>query len=365
MPQRAAEHSDIKIAVDAMGGDFAPEMAVKGAVLAARNLHAHVVLVGDAAVVSEQLKANNGTDLPIEVYHAPEKIGMGEEPYHLIRKKKRSSLRLAFELVRENGAHAVVSAGNSGAVVYGALFILKRLHHINRPGIGALMPSAKGPLLVIDAGANVTCKPQNLIQFAIMGSVYYRHTVGISNPVVAVLSNGEEDIKGTDLTRQANDLLKKSSLNYMGYVEARDVFSGKIQVVVCDGFVGNILIKASEGIAETVGSVLKEEIKSRFFSRLGYALARPSFVDFKKRFDYAEYGGAVLLGVDRPVIFGHGSSNAVAFMNAIRVAQEYVKNDINTKLIHELNENEDLHSVKIRHPFLNRILNPLGSKESD
>ena len=273
MLNNSNDGSSIKIAVDAMGGDFAPEMAVKGAILAARKFNINIVLVGEEDAVKEELEKNAGSDLPIEVYHAPEKIEMGEEPYHLIRKKKRSSIRLAFELVRQNQAQAVVSAGNSGAVVYGALFILKRLKNISRPGIAAMMPSLKGGVLVIDAGANTICRPQNFVQFALMGSVYYKHIMGFPNPRVGVLSNGEEETKGTELTRHANELLKKSSINYIGYVEGRDVFSGKVDIVVCDGFVGNILIKTTEGVAESLVAVLKTEIQKRFISRFGYMLA--------------------------------------------------------------------------------------------
>jgi len=365
MLNNSNDGSSIKIAVDAMGGDFAPEMAVKGAILAARKFNINIVLVGEENAVKEELEKNAGSDLPIEVYHAPEKIEMGEEPYHLIRKKKRSSIRLAFELVRQNQAQAVVSAGNSGAVVYGALFILKRLKYISRPGIAAMMPSLKGGVLVIDAGANTICRPQNFVQFALMGSVYYKHIMGFSNPRVGVLSNGEEETKGTELTRHANELLKKSSINYVGYVEGRDVFSGKVDVVVCDGFAGNILVKTAEGVVETLMTLLKEEIKRRFFSRIGYFFSRPAFLNLKKRFDYSEYGGAVLLGVDKPVIFGHGSSNAHAFMNAVRVACEYVQKDVNNKLIEELQHNEDLYSLKKKVSFINKIFRTGSVKEKD
>jgi len=357
--------SSIKIAVDAMGGDFAPEMAVKGAILAARKFNVNIVLVGEEDAIKEEIEKNSGTDLSIEICHAPEKIEMGEEPYHLIRKKKNSSIRVAFELVSQNQAQAVVSAGNSGAVVYGALFILKRLRNISRPGIAAMMPSLKGGVLVVDAGANTICRPQNFVQFAVMGSVYYKHIIGSSNPRVGVLSNGEEESKGTELTRHANELLKKSSLNYIGYVEGRDVFSGNVDIIVCDGFAGNVLIKTAEGVVETLMAVLKGEIKQRFFSRVGYLFCRPAFVNLKKRFDYSEYGGAVLLGIDKPVVFGHGSSNAQAFMNAVRVAREYVQKDVNNKLIEELHNNEDLYSLKKGVSFINKIFRTGSAKEKD
>lgn len=344
-----------KIAVDAMGGDFAPEMIVKGAMLAAKNLQINILLVGDEEKVRAALKKNNGFNLPIEVCHAPEVIEMGEEPYHMIRKKKRSSLRLAFELVKQDEAQALVSAGNSGAVVYGALFVLKRIRNISRPGIATLMPSLKGTVMVIDAGANTTCRPQNLAQFALMGSVYFKHAYGFLDPKVGVLSNGEEETKGTDLTRQANELLKKSTLNYIGYVEGRDVFNGNVDIVVCDGFVGNVLLKVSEGVAESIMASLRGEIGKRFFSRIGYLFAKKSFSSFKRQFDYAEYGGAPLLGVDKPVIIAHGKSDTRAIMNAIRIANEYVQRDIIGKLILELEHNEALQSLKNRPSFLEKI----------
>ena len=263
-PGTANKMAPEKIAVDAMGGDFAPEIVVQGAVLAARDYHIPVLLVGDEEKIRKELEKNDGLHLPIEVHHAPEVIEMGEEPYHMIRKKKRSSLRLAFELVKQNEAQGLVSAGNSGAVVYGALFVLKRIKHINRPGIATVMPSVLGTVMVIDAGANTICKPRNLVQFALMGSVFCTHMFGLHEPRIGVLSNGEEETKGTDLTRITNDLLKKSPLNYVGYVEGRDVFSGNVDVVVCDGFVGNVLLKVSEGIhvsaGELIGTISKNDM---------------------------------------------------------------------------------------------------------
>lgn len=351
-----------KIAVDAMGGDFAPASVVKGAALASANHGIKVVLVGNEEKIREELEKNGGSRHQIEIYNAPEVIGMGEEPFHLIRKKRLSSLRIAFELVRENEAHALVSAGNSGAVVYGALFILKRLKYIDRPGIGTIMPSLSGMVMVIDAGANTICKPQNLVQFAIMGSSYCRHVLGLAHPRVGVLSNGEEETKGTDLTRLANELLKKSSLNYLGYVEGRDVFNGNADVVVCDGFVGNVLLKVSEGVSETLLMTLKEEIQRRSLSKLGYLLAKKSFVNFRKRFDYSEYGGAPLLGVNKPVILGHGKSNANAVMNAIRMANNLVLKNITHTLTEELQESEDLISLKKTHIFFNKIFGGVKAK---
>jgi phosphate acyltransferase len=351
-----------KIAVDAMGGDFAPGSVVKGAVLASTAHGIRVALVGHEEKIREELEKSGGSPHHIEIHHAPEVIEMGEEAFHLIRKKRHASLRVAFEMVRDNEAHALVSAGNSGAVVYGALFILKRLKYIDRPGIGIIMPSLSGKVMVIDAGANTICKPQNLVQFAIMGSSYCRHVLGLGHPKVGVLSNGEEETKGTELTRLANELLKKSSLNYIGYVEGRDVFNGKVDVVVCDGFVGNVLLKVSEGVSESLVAALKEEIGKRSLSKLGYLLAKKSFVNFKKRFDYSEYGGAPLLGVNKPVILGHGTSNANAIMNAVRMAHNLVLKNITHTLTEELRESEDLISLKKTHIFFNKIFGGVKTK---
>jgi len=347
-----------KIAVDAMGGDFAPEMVVRGAVLAAKQFSINIILVGNEDKIRKELGKSREGNLPVEICHAPEVIEMGEEPYHMIRKKKKSSLRIAFELVKQNEAQALMSAGNSGAVVYGALFILRRIKNISRPGIATIMPSLKGKVMVIDAGANTICRPQNLAQFALMGSVYFRQVFGIPNPRIGILSNGEEETKGTELTRQANELLKKSTLNYIGYAEGKDVFTGDVDIVVCDGFVGNVLLKVAEGIAESMIMSLKGEIQNRFLSRIGYLLAKKSFSNFKKRIDYAEYGGAPLLGVDKPVIIAHGKSNERAIMNAIRVAHECVTQDIIGKLIEEIEKDETLHGLKKKHPFFEKIFHP-------
>ena len=232
---------------------------------------------------------------------------------------------------------------------------VKRIKGISRPGIATFMPSLKGDVMVIDAGANIICKPINLAQFALMGSIYFNNVFNIHNPRVGVLSNGEETSKGNDLTRGANDLLGKSTLNYVGYVEGRDVFNGNVDIVVCDGFVGNVLLKVSEGVAESIFSKLRGEIQNRFLSQIGYLFAKKSFRNLKKQLDYAEYGGAPLLGVDKPVIIAHGKSDARAIMNAVRVANEYVQKDVIGKLMGELEHDGTQHGLKKKHPFLDKI----------
>jgi glycerol-3-phosphate acyltransferase PlsX len=334
-----------KVAVDAMGGDHAPHVTVEGAVLAASEFGIPVVLVGNEDQIRRELLRYEADNLPLEIKHTSEVVEMDETPTTAIKKKRDSSLRIAFEMVRDGAAHAVVSAGNSGAAMAAALFVLRRLKGVERPAIITVMPNLKGAVSLIDAGANPICKPYHLVQFAIMGSVYMKEVMGISEPRVGLLSNGEEESKGIELTRDANDLLRKSSLNYIGYVEGRDIYKGGVDVVVCDGFVGNIILKTSEGVFEVFGQVLKEEISKSYLSKLGYLLSKKSFTSFKKRFDYSEYGGAPLLGVDGTVIISHGRSSSNAIKNAVRVASELVERDVIRHFLAHIEKNEDLARV--------------------
>jgi glycerol-3-phosphate acyltransferase PlsX len=334
-----------KVAVDAMGGDHAPHVTVEGAVLAASEFGIPVVLVGNEDQIRRELLRYEADNLPLEIKHTSEVVEMDETPTTAIKKKRDSSLRIAFEMVRDGAAHAVVSAGNSGAAMAAALFVLRRLKGVERPAIITVMPNLKGAVSLIDAGANPICKPYHLVQFAIMGSVYMKEVMGISEPRVGLLSNGEEESKGIELTRDANDLLRKSSLNYIGYVEGRDIYKGGVDVVVCDGFVGNIILKTSEGVFEVFGQVLKEEISKSYLSKLGYLLSKKSFTSFKKRFDYSEYGGAPLLGVDGTVIISHGRSSSNAIKNAVRVASELVERDVIRHFLAHIEKNEDLSRV--------------------
>jgi len=351
-----ANHTDrIKISLDAMGGDFAPKTTVEGAVQAAQELNIATILVGNESVLAEELSSYDHSGLPIEIRHAPEIITMDESPLNLIRKKRNSSIRIAFDLVKSGDAQAVVTAGNSGAALTAALFVLDNIRGIDRPAIATIMPTLTGSVIVIDAGANTICKPFNLVQFALMGSVYGQCLLGINNPRVGVLSNGEEDSKGTKLTRESSALLKDSALNYIGYVEGKEVFKGDVDVVVCDGFVGNVLLKVSEGIAETIIAALKNEIQKSLASQLGYILAKKSFDDFKKWFDYANYGGSPLLGVNGGVIISHGRSNAKAIKNAIRVASELVQQKVIEHLEDSLKESRDLHTVGKKHGILEKV----------
>ena len=344
-----------KVAVDAMGGDHAPHATVEGSVLAAREFGIPVILVGDEDRIRRELLRHEVENLPLEIKHTSEVVEMDETPTTAIKKKRDSSLRVAFELVRDRKAHAVVSAGNSGAAMAAALFVLRRLKGVERPAINTVIPSLNGAVSLIDAGANPTCKPYYLVQFAIMGSVYMQEVMRIDKPRVGLLSNGEEESKGIDLTREANELLKRSSLNYIGYVEGRDIYKGGVDVVVCDGFVGNIILKTSEGVFEVLGQVLKEEISKSYLSKLGYLLSKKSFSNFKKKFDYSEHGGAPLLGVDGTVVISHGRSSSNAIKNAVRIASELVERDVTRHFLEHMEKNEDLFRVGKKPSIFSKI----------
>jgi glycerol-3-phosphate acyltransferase PlsX len=328
----------MRIAVDAMGGDNAPVVEVEGAVAAAREFGIPVTLVGDTVKVRQELAKHDCNGLDIVVQHAGEVVGMHDSASDAVRKKKDSSIRVAFELVKLGDAEAVVSAGNSGATMAAGMFVLKRLKGIDRPAIAQIFPTLKGKTLVLDVGGNVDCKALHLVQFAIMGEVYARHILGLENPRIGLLSNGEEESKGNELTRETHSVLKEIPLLYAGYVEGRDIFNGTVDVVVCDGFVGNVVLKLSEGLAEAVGKMLRAEIQKSFLSKLGYILCRNAFNDFKKKVDYAEYGGAPLLGIDGVGMICHGGSNSKAIKNAVRFAHEYVQKGVNKRMAEKLEE---------------------------
>jgi glycerol-3-phosphate acyltransferase PlsX len=328
----------MRIAVDAMGGDNAPVVEVEGAVAAAREFGIPVTLVGDTVKVRQELAKHDCKGLDIVVQHAGEVVGMHDSASDAVRKKKDSSIRVAFELVKLGDADAVVSAGNSGATMAAGMFVLKRLKGIDRPAIAQIFPTLRGKTLVLDIGGNVDCKPLHLVQFAIMGEVYARHVMGLENPRIGLLSNGEEESKGNELTRETHSVLKEIPLLYTGYVEGRDIFNGTVDVVVCDGFVGNVVLKLSEGLAEAVGKMLRDEIQKSFLSKLGYLLCRNAFNNFKKKVDYAEYGGAPLLGIDGVGMICHGGSNTKAIKNAVRFAHEYVQKGVNKRMAEKLEE---------------------------
>jgi glycerol-3-phosphate acyltransferase PlsX len=283
-----------------------------------------------------------GSDsLPLTVVHASEAVGMDESPLTPIRKKKDSSIKVAYDLVKKGEAAALFSAGNSGAVLATAVFVLEKLKGVDRPAIGTIFPTLKGWTLLLDAGANVDCKSFHLVQFAIMGEAFAKYVLKIKKPAVGLLSNGEEESKGNELIRETNAILRKTSIGYVGPVEGRDIFNGRANVVVCDGFVGNAALKICEGLAEAIGAMIKEEVKGSLMAKLAYLLARGAVNDIKKKLDYSEYGGAPLLGVDGVVIIGHGRSSAKAVKNAIRLANEYAQIGLPKLLVQSLEENQD------------------------
>lgn len=326
------------IAVDAMGSDRAPRPEVEGAILACRHYDVQVVLVGREEQVREELQQHpSAQGLPIEIAPASEVIGMDEKVANAVRSKRDSSMRVGLRLARDGKAAGFITAGNTGAAMATAKMVLGALPGVDRPGLAAVFPTAEGTAAVLlDVGANVDSKAHNLEQFAVMGEIYYRNIFGVKRPRVGLLSIGEEEGKGNELTREAFTLLKQLPLHFVGNVEGRDLYNGKLDVIVCDGFIGNVALKVSEGLVETVRYLLKESLKSTITSQVGYLLSRKAFADFKKRLDYAEYGGAPLLGIKGVCIVGHGSSNAVAIKNAIRVAAQFADSGTNNKIEQEL-----------------------------
>jgi glycerol-3-phosphate acyltransferase PlsX len=305
-----------------MGGDRGPEVTVEGAVAAARELGSTVILVGNEAVLRDHLARHDVRGLAMTVRHAPEAVEMGENPMSALRKKKHSSIRVGLEMVKKGEAEAFVSAGNTGAVMATALVVLGPLPGVERPAIAVVVPTVTHQAVLLDVGANVDCKPRHLVQFAIMGNVYARDILGQTRPRVGLLSIGEEESKGNELTREAFKAMEEEhSLNFIGNVEGRDVFSGIADVVVCDGFIGNVALKISEGLVETIFSLLREELKKDLRARVGSFLLVPTFRRFKRRIDSSEYGGAPLLGVNGVCMISHGRSTGKAIRNAIRAAE--------------------------------------------
>lgn len=340
------EDKQLKIVVDAMGGDFAPQNIVEGALLAAQEHKIPIILVGDKdkiQTLKEHFPANK--DLPISIAHASEVVGMDESPLAAIRKKKDSSIKVAFDLLKKGDGSALVSAGNSGAVLAAAVFTIEKLNGVDRPAIGTIFPTLRGWTLLLDAGANVDCKPFHLVQFAIMGEAYAKYILKKENPLVGLLSNGEEESKGNELIRETNAILKKSSIGYIGPVEGRDIFNGRADVVICDGFVGNAALKICEGLAEAIGAMIKEELKTSWRAKIGYLFARQAVNKIKKKLDYSEYGGAPLLGVEGVVIIAHGRSSPKAIKNAVRLAHEFAQINLPKLLAHNLDKNQELQRI--------------------
>ncbi|NOY39194.1 MAG: phosphate acyltransferase PlsX [Nitrospirae bacterium] len=311
----------MKIVLDAMGGDYAPRVTVEGAVETVNDTEdIEVILIGREDLITEELRHKRYPPDRISVKHASQLIAMDEPISVAVRRKKDSSIRRGIELVKKGEAHAFVSAGHSGAVMAFALLLLGTSEGVNRPAIATTMPTLKGPFVLIDAGANVDSEASNLLQFALMGNAYCGNVLGVQKPRVALLSIGEEDTKGNELTKEAFRLIKNSGLHFVGNIEGKDIFSGNVDVVVCDGFIGNVVLKVSEGLAETIMKMLKQEIADIATGRLAYLFMKPALKNFKKKTDYAEYGGAPLLGIRGTCIISHGRSSSKAIRNALKTA---------------------------------------------
>lgn len=329
--------SELRIAVDAMGGDFAPREVVTGTVEAAKAFPhiTRILLVGDEAAVMRELEKFPEVPRNIEVVHASQVVGMDESPAIAIRKKKDSSISRSVDLIKEGRADAVFSAGNTGAAVAATTLKLRTLEGIERPGIATVFPTPVKPFVLIDAGATTDCTPRILVQFAVMGMVYSREILKCPKPAIGLLSIGEEESKGNEATKEAFKILEKSGLNFVGNVESRDLFEGGVDVVVCDGFVGNVVLKTSESVARTISHWIREECSKNVLRMMGALLARGAFRTIKERSDPAVYGGAPLLGINGVCIIGHGASSAFAVRNGIRVAAESVKHQVNHLVIGE------------------------------
>ncbi|MDD5432634.1 MAG: phosphate acyltransferase PlsX [Candidatus Omnitrophica bacterium] len=324
----------MKIIVDAMGGDHAPEVVIDGVVEAVNQYDTEVVLVGDEAKIKQLLEKKNYPKDKISTYHAPEVIEMHESPAVSVRKKRNSSISIGINLVKEGKGDAFFSAGNTGAVVCAATLFLGLLPEVERPGIAIVTPSVKGISLIVDVGANIDAKPLHLLQYGIMGSAYLQNIFNIKNPSIGLLNVGEEESKGTGFVKETYELLSKSNINFIGNIEGKALFTGKCDVIVCDGFVGNVALKVTEGTAEAIQVFLKRHLlKTNLLGKIGILLLKNTFIKFKKEMDYAEFGGAPLLGVNGVVIIGHGRSHARAIKNAIRVAKEEVERQVNKKIV--------------------------------
>jgi len=339
-----------KVVLDAMGSDHAPHAEIDGALAAARDLGVKVILVGQPEKLEPELRRcgwRGDGDRGIELVEAAEVIGMGEPVMTSVRRKKKSSLRIGTRLVIDGKADGFVSAGNTGAAMATAKMVIGMLPGVDRPALAALIPTKSDkPTLLLDVGANSECKAHHLVQFAIMGDAYSRAVLGTIGPVVGLMSIGEEEAKGNDLTKEAFPLLREmTSLKFMGNVEGRDVFSGAVDVIVTDGFTGNVMLKLSEGLTDAMLSMIKRELTASAVTKAGAMLAKPAFRNIKKRLDYSEHGGAPLLGVRKIVVIGHGSSNARAIRNAIRSVKEFSENRAGERIEKGIAETNALHPV--------------------
>jgi glycerol-3-phosphate acyltransferase PlsX len=328
----------MRIALDAMGGDIGPPSLVAGAVMALREYHQiqKLYLVGDQPQIEAELKKHRCSDFRIQIVHSTQVVEMSDTAWSAVRRKKDSSINRAVDLVKHDRADAIVSAGHTGAAVAASIVKLRTLEGIDRPGIAAMLPTQFNVFVLIDAGANIDARPEHLLQYAIMGSVYSRHVLGYKNPTVGLISLGEEDVKGTELTKEVFKMLKQSALNFVGNIEGRHLFEDPVEVVVCDGFVGNVILKTCESIAVAIFKWLKQELTRTPVRRAGAFLARDAFLAIKDKTNYEEYGGSPLLGVNGICIIAHGASTPLAIKNALRVAAESIEHRVNPHIVEEV-----------------------------
>lgn len=328
----------MKIIVDTMGGDKGASEVIKGSISAVKEFGMNIILVGNEEVINKELAKLEYPKEKIEIVNATEEITNDDEPTKAIRRKKNSSMVIGLEMLKDNIGDGFVSSGNTGALLSGGIFIVKRIKGIKRAALASVFPTKEGFSFLLDIGANVDCKPEYLQQFAIMGSIYSEKVLGIDSPKVGLINIGTEEGKGNQLVKDSYDLISNSELNFIGNIEARDISEGLADVMVCDGFIGNIVIKLVEGLALTGASVLMEEISKSFSAKIGALLLKPKLKVFKKKLDYREYGGAPLLGIKKPIIKAHGSSDALAYKNAIRQTKLFIENDVNGQIIGEINK---------------------------
>ncbi len=327
----------MKIIVDAMGGDHAPQAPVAAAVKAVSEMGVQIILVGKRDVLENELKKNNYSGQDITIEDADDVVSNHEEPVKAVRTKKNASVVVAANMLKDGKGDAMLSMGNTGALLAAGLLIVGRIKGILRPALAALLPSAKGPKMLIDAGANTNCKAENLVQFGIMGSIYMKNVLEIENPTVGLMSNGEEEGKGDELTKETFPLLKNAPVNFIGNIEGRDVMEGTADVITCDGFVGNVILKTVEGMGHVVSQKIKGIFLKNIFSKIGALFVMSGINEFKQTMDYREYGGAPLLGTKKPVIKGHGSSDAKAVFSAIYQAKKFVETNVIEEIVKNVN----------------------------
>ncbi|MEA3328551.1 MAG: phosphate acyltransferase PlsX [Candidatus Omnitrophota bacterium] len=326
----------MRIVLDAMGGDNAPRVTVKAAVQAARDFNFQIILAGDRDIINSELKKYGKLQERISIAHASQIVEMGESALTAIRRKKDSSISVAVKLLKEGKADGLITAGNTGSAVAVTTLKLGMLPGVKRPGIAIALPTLKGMALLIDVGSNIDPKPEHLLQYAVMGTIYSRYILKKVNPRIGLLNIGEEASKGTELTKETYSLLSQSGLNFIGNIEGRDIFTGRSDCIICDGFIGNIVLKVCESIAETMVAFLKREISSSLLTKIGAGLCKPAFLALQKEVDYTECGGAPLLGVDGNCIIAHGGSDAKAIKNAIKVAGGFVDYKVNQRIVKEI-----------------------------